>query len=378
MIKCLLIMHSLGGGAEVLALSLIKQLDRAKFAPSLVCVKYIPELHSLIPSDVNLFMPKNNSWLARLSFLRKLFKLSKGSLVIGSLELQSIFWAACVGPKRSIAWLHKDLGGYFKDKSRLYRFIYTKIATWAFNRCCRVVCVSQGLLKSAKQTLPALQGSENKYICINPHLDLAEIEKKSSHPLPNILLKCFARPVVLSVGRLSVEKNYPLLLKAHALLLKKGFEHNLCILGEGPQRQLLEKEARRLNITQSVFMPGHCNPFPAMKKARVYAMSSNFEGCPLVLVEALSLGLPIVSTNCPSGPGEIVFNESLGFLVPMNNPEALAQAILNAINLPNDLRCEQIARGKKRALNFSLEQIVPQWEKLLQEVNSQILTRKNI
>jgi glycosyltransferase involved in cell wall biosynthesis len=156
--------------------------------------------------------------------------------------------------------------------------------------------------------------------------------------------------VILSVGRLSAEKDYPTLLRAFALL-QNQVPARLILLGEGGQRAGLERLASELGIGATVSLPGFVrNPFAYMARARVFVLSSLFEGFGNVLVEALACGCQVVSTHCPGGPGEILDRGRYGRLVPVGDHAALARAILEAIAEPMDTEAL-----RRRADDFSVE-----------------------
>jgi glycosyltransferase involved in cell wall biosynthesis len=134
-------------------------------------------------------------------------------------------------------------------------------------------------------------------------------------------------PVVVSVGRLSEPKNFPLLIQAFALL-RSRIQVRLVILGEGEMRPTLERLVDTLGMQDDVSLPGFVrSPYPYMSKASVFVMSSLWEGLPVALIEAMACGAPAVSTDCPSGPAEILDGGRYGHLVPVGNAQALADAI---------------------------------------------------
>jgi len=149
----------------------------------------------------------------------------------------------------------------------------------------------------------------------------------------------FAPPVVLGVGRLHEQKDFPTLLKAFACVRAKQEAH-LMILGEADAKraQLLTELmtlATQLGIADDVALPGFVpNPFAYMARAAVFVLSSAWEGLPSVLIEALACGCPVVSTACPSGPVEILENGKYGPLVPVGDDVALADAILSVLHTP--------------------------------------------
>jgi len=143
-----------------------------------------------------------------------------------------------------------------------------------------------------------------------------------------------AVPVLLAVGRLSRQKDFPTLLRAFARLREQRGAR-LVVLGEGPDRQPLENLARELGIAGDVDFPGFApNPYPYLRRADLFALSSAWEGSPNALTEALALGTPVVATNCPSGPEEILEGGRYGPLVPVGDWEALAEAMQATLDTP--------------------------------------------
>lgn len=146
-----------------------------------------------------------------------------------------------------------------------------------------------------------------------------------------------APPFILAAGRLSPEKDFTTLLDAFRLVRERRPDLRLMILGEGPERPTLEAEARRLGIAQSVRLPGFRSDLMAyMRHASVFALSSLYEGFGNVLVEALASGRPVVSTDCPVGPREILEDGKWGRLVPVGGAAAMADALLNSLADPGD------------------------------------------
>lgn len=145
-----------------------------------------------------------------------------------------------------------------------------------------------------------------------------------------------AQPVIVSVGRLTIAKDFETLIKAFSLV-RKNIPAKLLILGEGEERKPLEELVKQLELTADVSMPGFViPPYPYMKKANLFVMSSLWEGLPGALIEAMACDTPVVSTNCQSGPYEILKGGEYGHLVPIKNPEALAEAMV--FSLQGDFR----------------------------------------
>ena len=139
-------------------------------------------------------------------------------------------------------------------------------------------------------------------------------------------------PVLLSIGRLSPQKDFANLLEAFALVVKTR-PVKLIILGEGELRKNLEALIGNLKITEHVKMPGFVeNPYCYMRNAQVFVLSSQWEGLPTVLIEALFCGIRLVSTDCPHGPKEILLDGEYGVLISPKDSKGLAHGIIKALD----------------------------------------------
>jgi len=155
---------------------------------------------------------------------------------------------------------------------------------------------------------------------------------------------------VLAVGTLKAIKDYATLLNAFAVLLRR-VDARLLILGEGECRLALEAQAKALGIADSVFMPGFVdNPSPYYQHADLHVLSSTGEGLPTVIIEALAAGTPVVSTDCPSGPREILVDGKFGRLVQVGDVEALAGAMGESLASVHD-RAALMARAQDFSVN---------------------------
>jgi glycosyltransferase involved in cell wall biosynthesis len=176
---------------------------------------------------------------------------------------------------------------------------------------------------------------------------------------------CGAHHKVLAVGTLKNIKDYGSLLVAFAQL-RQQIDARLLILGEGECRSELEAQVRQLGLESSVFMPGFVKDLtPYYEHADLHVLSSTGEGLPTVIIEALAVGTPVVSTDCPSGPREILCDGEFGRLVPVSDPAALAVAMAESLTATHDR-----AALKARAQDFSIDKAVDQYEALLFPQNS--------
>lgn len=179
----------------------------------------------------------------------------------------------------------------------------------------------------------------------------------------------------LAVGRFDVPKDYPNLLQAFASVIKKNRGAALLIVGDGQLRSTIENLANEFGLNEKVkFLGIRHDVRELMSIADAYVMSSAWEGMPMVLLEASAMALPIVATDV-GGNREVVVDGKIGFLVPPKNPELLAQAMIRLMNLPyEDRRKMGEAARQHIEANFSLDQVVEQWDNLYRE----LLSRKGI
>ncbi len=154
-----------------------------------------------------------------------------------------------------------------------------------------------------------------------------ELQEKAKASPKHPWLETGQPPVVLAVGRLMMQKDFPTLIQAFADV-RRATPARLLILGEGPDRPALETLIRNLNLEKDVSLLGFVeNPYAYMSRASLFVLSSRWEGLPTVLIEALYCGVPVISTDCPSGPREILADGQYGRLVPMQDPVSLAEGI---------------------------------------------------
>lgn len=210
-------------------------------------------------------------------------------------------------------------------------------ANWILRRTMRllypgadvIISVSQGVSRELRDDygIP----SEKLAVVYNP-IDAEKIRLLMREPVSHPWMAAKETPVILAAGRLNVAKDYPTLLRAFALLSRR-LPARLVILGQGEDEQSLKKTADDLGIASDVLFAGfQANPFAWMHRCDVYVMSSIWEGLPGSLLEALACGARVVSTDCPSGPREILEDGKWGRLVPTGNPEALAAAMEAALS----------------------------------------------
>lgn len=221
---------------------------------------------------------------------------------------------------------------------RLLRYTLGIVYPWADH----IIAVSQGVAYDVQR----LTGLPNDRVTTiyNPVVG-PDIARLAAEPVDHPWVADAQVPLILAVGRLTPQKDYPTLIRAFARVRAVRAAH-LVILGEGRQRHKLEKLVHEFGLDGDVALPGQVdNPFAWMSKAAVLVLSSAWEGLPGVLIEALACGCPVVSTDCPTGPREILEDGAIGPLVPVHDDRALAAAILKILVAPPE-RAKLINRAE--------------------------------
>jgi glycosyltransferase involved in cell wall biosynthesis len=344
-------LHDLrGGGAERASLRLASGMIAAGRAVELVLVRCdgaylddVPKGASIVPLDCA------HVWQAVPVLARYLSKRRPRALLsaLTHMNIAAVMAAKLSGARTRLVVSERNQFSAKAQAASLWRERATyAVAPALYRRADRIVAVSHGC--AADLVLNCRIPAERVRVIHNPVFD-ADIQMKAAEPADHPWFAEGAPPVILAVGRLNPQKDYPTLLRAFAEIHAQR-PVRLLILGEGSERAALEALAQQLGVRASVSMPGFAsNPFAYMSRAAVLALSSRFEGFPNVLVEAMACGTPIVATDCPSGPREILDGVRYGALVAVGDSHAFAEALLRTLSQPK--------RGdhmRARAAHFSI------------------------
>jgi glycosyltransferase involved in cell wall biosynthesis len=197
-----------------------------------------------------------------------------------------------------------------------------------YHRADRIVAVSTGVADDlcASLSLPRQQVQVIHNPVVTP-----ELYRLAAEPVDHPWFGCADVPVILGVGRLNSAKAFDTLIRAFSLI-RQQIPARLLILGEGEDRASLESLVQQLGLQQDVQLPGFvANPFAYMRVCSLFVLSSRWEGFGNVLAEALACGARVISTDCPSGPAEILANGRFGRLVPVDDAAALADGVITSL-----------------------------------------------
>ena len=238
---------------------------------------------------------------------------------------------------------------------------HTKRRQMLFPEAAHVVAVSRGVADNVSEAL--LIPPEKIASIYNPTFT-PDIARRAEAEVRHQWFKEGSPPVVLGVGRLVPQKDFGTLIEAFRRISTVR-ACRLIILGEGPLRQQLERQILSHGLQDRVSLPGWTeNPYAFMSRASLFVLSSQHEGFPGVLVEALACGCPAVSTDCPAGPSEILDDADL--LAPVGNAKELSRVMLQALDRPVD----KLAL-RSRAASFSVERAVQRYELLISQITVQ-------
>ena len=321
-----------GGGAERVTLNLARGLVERGYRVDLVLGKAVGAYLNGVPDGVRLVALGARRLLTTPWALSRYLVRDRPRTVLSAMNdanvvaLTAAWLARYRGPV--VAAEHNQL--YSDGRLTPLRRAFIAAMRLTYPRAHRVVAVSHGV----KDSLTTTAHIDPRHIdviynpVITPQLHQAT-QATPDHPWfqgPD--------PILLGIGRLTRQKNFPNLLHAFAHVRTQR-PAKLIILGEGEDREALTHLVHQLHLTNHVDLPGFApNPYAYLAHAHLFALSSDWEGLPTVLIEALATHTPVVSTDCPSGPREILDHGRHGELVPMNDPTALAQAILRTLDKP--------------------------------------------
>ena len=347
-----------GGGAERVVVNLIKEFIKREIKVELVLASAKGPYLSELPKEVRIIDLKSSRVIFSIPKLISYLREEKPDIFISSLShanLVSIISKKIARSKTKL-FLREDntLSLVFYNSKSFKTKVIPFLMKILYPYADLVIAVSSGVKDDLKKftKLP-----ENKIKVIYNPVITQDIFIKAKEPVDHPWFAEDCPPVILGVGRLTKEKDFPTLLKAFALV-RKEIDSRLVILGEGEERKNLEKLAKELGIEEFLWMPGFVdNPYKYMSKASVFVLSSIYEGFGNVLVEALVLGCPVISTDCPSGPREILDNGKYGKLVSVRKPEDLAKAILDIIRSPKLIN----QAGVERAGMFEVDKIAAEY-----------------
>jgi glycosyltransferase involved in cell wall biosynthesis len=317
-----------GGGAERSMLNLAHGVAERGYPVDLVLAQAKGPYLSGVQKSVRIVDLKASRVMASLPALVRYLRDEQPEALVSALNYANVvaLWARRLAgvPKRVLVndqnTVSSSAFNSAKRRQRLVPYLMKRFYPWADY----IIGNSQGVAEDLSEVLGLPR--QRVKILYNPVVT-PEVQQKAEASLEHPWFQLDQPPVILAVGRLTKQKDFPTLIRAFAQVLPTR-SARLMILGEGVDRPMLEALVKELGLQDHVSLPGFVNnPYAYMRRAALYVLSSRWEGLPTVLIEALYCGVPIVATDCPSGSREILADGQHGVLVPVGDVTALSQAI---------------------------------------------------
>lgn len=318
-----------GGGAERVMYYLACEFVKRQMSVDMVLVKAEGRFLEELPSEVRVIDLASSGVLNSFPRLvRYLLKERPRSLLATQIHSNIIALLAkrLSGVSTKLVVREANiLKSPSKQKSSFRRYVILKLARYCYPWADSVVAVSQGVADDLMQYIRLPR--EQITVIYNP-IERSRLLKLASEKINYPWFDTGEPPVVLGIGRLSEQKDFETLIRAFKIVREK-IQARLIILGEGELRPVLETFITELKLDKDVVLPGHVsNPYVFLKHASVFVLSSKWEGLPNSLIEAMAIGIPVVATDCHSGPREILDDGKFGRLVPVGNTEEMAKSIM--------------------------------------------------
>ncbi|OLO42432.1 glycosyl transferase [Alkalihalophilus pseudofirmus] len=362
-IKVLFFIYQMGaGGAARTLLNIINNLDRERFAPILVTLNMNGSYEKELKDDVHFIKLETTRLSRSIGDLANIIKKEDVDLVFSTIPrvntIAILANALSRSKARNVIREADNLGGTFRENVQLLGF-------GAIYKCAKqIVSLSEGvkenLVKRYKIKPSHIEVIYNPVDIENIQQQIANGEMAPEHK------EIFdtTDKVVITAGRLVPQKDHHTMLRAFAKVNQQQ-SSRLVILGEGPLKDDLLKLAAELNIQDKIYFVGfQSNPYIYFAKADLFVLTSIHEGFSHVIAEALATGTPVVSTNCKSGPEEVLNKGEYGALSPVGDDEDLAKNLLRILTLSDEETADVISKGRTRASHFDAKLIVKQYEEV--------------
>ncbi|VEP12683.1 Glycosyl transferase group 1 [Hyella patelloides LEGE 07179] len=322
-----------GGGAERVMLNLAEGIAKQGIQVDLVLGRAWGPHLGKIPSQVKLVDLGARGILGKLWSLSRYLKKKKPLVILSGMHYANEIAIGAKflsgGSTKIVVSEHNTISRAIQQTSQTRKLLIPILVKYLYPLADSIVAVSQ----EAAKDLAQFTGLPLEHICsiYNPVIS-SELQTKSQAAIEHPWFVADDCPIILGVGKLFPQKDFPTLIRAFDLV-KKERSARLVILGWGSLRSQLEALVEELGLQEDVAFLGYVqNPYPYMARAATFVLSSAWEGLPTVLIEAMALGTPVISTDCPSGPAEILDSGKYGWLTPVGDSETLAKTILSVLD----------------------------------------------
>ena len=324
-----------GGGAERVFLKISSEIKKRGQNVELILSNQNGPYISELPPDVPITSLNSKRVLYSLIPLARLIRKKNPDLILSALphaNSVAILAKKLSGKKIKLVISERNTYSQESFQPNLKNIILKYLMRKLYKNADAIITVSDGVRESL---INFMRINNKNYFSIPNPCDSKEIKAKANLPINDEWFLSSDVPVVIAVGRLTKQKDFSSLIKSFAIVIKKT-KARLLILGEGEERNSLEILAKSLKLSNELFcMPGFkTNPFKYIKASSLFVLSSRWEGFPNVLLQAIACNCKIISTNCQSGPLEILDGGKYGDIIPVGDIEAMANSINRNLNNP--------------------------------------------
>ncbi|MDD3517445.1 MAG: glycosyltransferase [Chromatiales bacterium] len=329
-----LVSYSGAGGVERMMTNLVTAFAADGQPLDLLLIRDDSEHLTALPSNVRVIRLGSRHALTTVPALVRYLRRARPSVLLAAKDRAgraALIARALAGiDTRIVIRLGTHLGAALEARHPLSRWLRTAPMHLLYRHADAVIAVSEGVAADTARITGLAPG--RIHVVRNPVVT-ATLQAGAAQPVPHPWLEASV-PVILGIGRLTRQKDFPTLLHAFARLRAER-PARLILLGEGHDRATLERQAAELGVAADVALPGfQSNVYAWLARARLFVLSSAWEGSPNALTEALALGIPVVATDCPSGPRELLQDGRIAPLVPVGDAGALAAAMRQVLDAP--------------------------------------------
>lgn len=349
-----------GGGAEKVAVNLANHYANSGYNVDLVVFKLIGPYQSLVSNKVNLVNLNVSRTRYVLFKIRDYIKANQKAKLLSVIRDANIFvgLAAYGLNLNGVVFREANTMNAIGVKSVIKKNIYKFFMRLAYNRADCIIANSQD---TKTDLVKAGIVADDKVIVVRNPVLVAEFQELKSEKLEEPWFHDKKLKTVLAVGRLHEQKNFSFLIWCFKKVYEIKSTTRLVIVGEGEEEERLRDLIQKENLSSVVkLIHFQKNIYPYYQHADVFALTSNWEGFGNVLVEALSVGLPVVSTNCPGGPKMILENGRYGALVPLGDKQGYVEALLSALEANH-----KSEESRNYALRYSVEQVAQDYLEII-------------
>lgn len=353
------------GGAEQVTVNLVNGLSSRGYNVELLLSKFKGELQSNLQSQVKVrTLPPSRTPVvgvaAHLPALATYLQRKRPVALFPHLAHPSI---VCLAVNRLldtdtlvIPTHHSAFG--ISPSTTVKDRVVRRLVPHLYPSADRIITVSEGVADSIIERTSVSRADIS--VLYNP-VDIAAVRRRAREPVNHEWIDDDGIKVILFVGRIAEQKDLKTWLRTFKRVHDQDPTTRAVIVGQGPRRQELQRESNRLGIADVVSMPGYVeNPFGYMYRSEVFLLTSLYEGLPTVLIEALACGCPVVATDCPAGPGEVLVDGKYGHLVAPGDVAGLCEAVVDA--LENPMPSDEL---QERSDDFAPERVLDRYERFI-------------